>query len=96
MNSTIDKNKEIANKKSLFFDYHIILYDEPYSFTISAVIIGLLLTSELSSEEQDSFGNWLQLVGLVLQTYGSQVTTLEIEKELKNIRENLSKEKKSP
>lgn len=74
----------------------IIFNVEPYSFTISAVIIGLLLTSELSSEEQDSFGNWLQLVGLVLQTYGSQVTTLEIEKELKNIRENLSKEKKSP
>ena len=74
----------------------IIFNIEPYSFTISAVIVGLLLTSELSSEEQDSFGNWLQLVGLVLQTYGSQVTTLEIEKELKNIRENLSKEKKSP
>ena len=74
----------------------IIFNVEPYSFTISAVIVGLLLTSELSNEEQDSFGNWLQLVGLVLQTYGSQVTTLEIEKELKNIRENLSKEKKSP
>ena len=74
----------------------IIFNIEPYSFTISAVIVGLLLTSELSSEEQDSFGNWLQLVGLVLQTYGSQVTTLEIEKELKNIRENLSKEKKTP
>lgn len=74
----------------------IIFNVEPYSFTISAVIVGLLLTSELSNEEQDSFGNWLQLVGLVLQTYGSQVTTLEIEKELNNIKEDLSKEKKSP
>lgn len=50
---------------------------DPYTFTGSAVIIGLLLTQELSISEQDSIGNWLQLIGLVMQTYSSQVATLE-------------------
>lgn len=54
----------------------IILDIEPYSFTLSAVIIGILLTNELSLEEMSSFGNWLQLTGLVVQTYASQVATI--------------------
>jgi len=71
----------------------IIFNVEPYSFTVSAVIVGLVLTNELSANEQDSFGNWLQLVGLVLQTYGSQVATLNIkeEKELETIKESIKK-----
>ena len=50
---------------------------DPYTFTGSALEIGLILVNELSPNEQDSVGNWLQLVGLVMQTYASQVTTLE-------------------
>lgn len=50
---------------------------DPYTFTGSALVIGLILVNELSPNEQDSIGNWLQLVGLVMQTYASQVTTLE-------------------
>ena len=50
---------------------------EPYTFTGSALVIGLILVNELSPNEQESIGNWLQLVGLVMQTYASQVTTLE-------------------
>lgn len=46
---------------------------DPYTFTGSAMIIGLFLTNELTLEEQDSIGNWLQLVGLIIQTYSSQV-----------------------
>lgn len=45
---------------------------EPYSFTTLAFLIGIILTKELSSEEQGSVGNWLQLVGLTMQTYSSQ------------------------
>lgn len=45
---------------------------DPYTFTGSAVVIGLVSASELSELEQDSIGNWLQLVGLTIQTYGSQ------------------------
>ena len=48
----------------------------PYSFTTSAFIIGLILARELSIEEQDSIGNWLQLIGLTMQTYASQNVTL--------------------
>ena len=50
---------------------------DPYTFTGSALVIGLVLVNELSPNEQGSVGNWLQLVGLVMQTYASQVTTLE-------------------
>lgn len=57
---------------------------DPYTFTGSAIIIGLLLTQELSVEEQDSVGNWLQLIGLIMQTYASQVATLDASKETKN------------
>lgn len=57
---------------------------DPYTFTGSAIIIGLLLTQELSIEELDSVGNWLQLIGLIMQTYASQVATLESSKESKN------------
>ena len=50
---------------------------EPYGFTTSAFLIGLILVQRLSIEEQDSIGNWLQLVGLTMQTYASQKSTLD-------------------
>lgn len=83
--------------EKIFFDI------DPYTFTGSAVIIGLLLTQELSANEQDSVGNWLQLIGLVMQTYSSQVITLDVEtdkeendietvkKTIKKIQERLEK-----
>ena len=49
-------------------------------FTTSAFLIGLLLVQELSIEEQDSIGNWLQLVGLTMQTYASQQITIDASK----------------
>lgn len=61
----------------------IVFNVDPYTFTGSAIIIGLLLTQELSNDEQDSVGNWLQLIGLIMQTYASQVSTLESSKEQK-------------
>ena len=57
----------------------------PYSFTTSAFIIGLILARELSIEEQDSIGNWLQLIGLTMQTYASQNVTLVTNKDSSNI-----------
>lgn len=49
---------------------------DPSSFTTSAFLIGILLTKDLSNEELDSVGNWLQLVGLTMQTYASQYSTI--------------------
>lgn len=75
----------------------------PYSFTTSAFLIGLILSQHLSIEEQDSVGNWLQLIGLTMQTYASQKTTLEaagkeessnvetLKKAVKKIEEELDK-----
>lgn len=56
--------------KNLLFDLN------PYSFTGSAIIIGLFLINELTPEEQNSIGNWLQLIGLTIQTYASQQALL--------------------
>ncbi len=49
----------------------------PYSFTGSAILVGLILIQELDASEQSSIGNWLQLVGLTIQTYASQVVVVQ-------------------
>ncbi len=67
----------------------------PYSFTTSAFLIGLLLVQELSIEEQDSIGNWLQLVGLTMQTYASQKVTLDVNEETTKEDDNIDALKKT-
>lgn len=64
--------------KDLFFGMN------PYTFTGSAIVIGLYLVNELSPNEQASIGNWLQLIGLTVQTYASQVTNLNTKKDQSN------------
>ncbi len=54
---------------------HFLEQIDPYTFTGSAFLLGLLLANDLTEDEQDSVGNWLQLVGMTMQTYASQVTT---------------------
>lgn len=56
---------------------------DPATFTGSAFIIGILLNNELTPLEQDSVANWLQLVGLVVQTYASQISLIEGSEEAK-------------
>ena len=58
----------------------IVFNIEPNSFAASAFLIGLILSQKLSLEEQDSIGNWLQLVGLTMQTYASQQITIDASK----------------
>ncbi len=50
---------------------------DPYTFLGSAVIVGILLANDLKEEEQNSIGNWLQLAGLTIQTYASQVSVAD-------------------
>ncbi len=50
---------------------------DPYTFTGSAIVIGLLLTKEFTLDEQENIGNWLQLIGLVVLTYATQAQTIE-------------------
>lgn len=65
---------------------------DSYTFTGSAIIIVFLLVNELTEEEQDSIGNWLQLVGLVIPTYASQVTMNQSVQNNNNDIENLTQE----
>ena len=64
--------------KDLFFGLN------PYTFTGSAIVIGLYLNNELTKEEQASIGNWLQLIGLTIQTYASQVANLQSKNQKNN------------
>lgn len=81
---------------------------EPYSFTTSAFLIGLVLTTELSELELVSVGNWLQLIGLTMQTYAEQKGLIEeakkssenndldtIKKAISKIQDELNKIKKN-
>ncbi len=45
---------------------------DPYSYTTSAFIIGLLLIDNLTPAEQNSVGNWFMMIGQVLETSASQ------------------------
>ena len=58
----------------------IVFNIDPNSFATSAFLIGLILSQKLSLEEQDSIGNWLQLVGLTMQTIASQHITIDTSK----------------
>ena len=58
----------------------IVFNVEHNSFATSAFLIGLILSQKFSLEEQDSIGNWLQLVGLTMQTYASQQITIDASK----------------
>lgn len=44
----------------------------PRSFTILAFIIGYSLIDDLNANEQNAVGNWLLLIGQVLETNGAQ------------------------
>lgn len=47
------------------------------TFTLSAVIIGLALIDDLTANEQNSVGNWLILVGQVLESNAAQQQVIE-------------------
>lgn len=50
---------------------------DPKSFTLSAVIIGFALIDDLTANEQNSVGNWLMLVGQVLEANATQQQVIE-------------------
>lgn len=49
----------------------------PKEFTISACIIGYLLIDNFNANEQNAIGNWLMLVGQVLETNASQLQVIQ-------------------
>lgn len=44
----------------------------PALFTITAELLGVLISESLRFNQQNSVGNWLELVGQVIETYNAQ------------------------
>lgn len=68
MNS--DSNNPLTLFKSYFFNL------KPYEFALLANVLGILLCNYLDSNEQNSFGNWLELLGQEILTVQAQGVTL--------------------
>lgn len=66
----------------------------PRVYTISAVIVGLLLIDDLDTYEQNALGNWLYLVGQIMISNASQQSLIQSEIYYQNINLN-SKENKN-
>lgn len=49
---------------------------EPSTFSLSAISIGFILSSDLTPAEKNSVGNWFMLVGQVLCTNAGQEQVL--------------------
>lgn len=44
----------------------------PFEFTTLGIIIGYALSLSLTIDEQNSLGNWLELVGQIILTFNAQ------------------------
>lgn len=44
----------------------------PYEYSTIAFIMGIIISSQLTTSEQNSLGNWLQLIGQTLETMSAQ------------------------
>lgn len=62
------------------------------TYTLSAVIVGYLLTGNLNSYEQNALGNWFMTVGQILECNSAflQAEIYEDNKNKSNISKNLS------
>lgn len=49
-----------------------ILNLSPFEFTTLGTIVGYLIASVLSIQEQNSVGNWFELVGQIILTFNAQ------------------------
>lgn len=50
---------------------------DPQTYTISAAIVGALISPEFTANEANTVGNWLILVGDYLLTYAGQIALIE-------------------
>ncbi|MDD3341027.1 MAG: hypothetical protein PHN72_02340 [Bacilli bacterium] len=55
----------------------------PYEFSIIASALGLFISSTLTVNQQNSLGNFLELLGQVILTVNAQATTLQQERSKK-------------
>lgn len=64
--------EQLVTKENLKNISSIILKLSPFEFVTSATIIGYLLSVNLSVAEQNSLGNWFELVGQIILTFNAQ------------------------
>jgi len=46
----------------------------PFEFTTLGIVTGYILSERLTINQQNSLGNWLELVGQIILTYNAQGT----------------------
>lgn len=51
--------------------------NNPKAYTLSALIIGYLLTGDLTAKEQNALGNWLMAVGQILAANATVQSSIE-------------------
>ena len=67
-----EKLKEFINNENLKNMCSFILNLSPFEFTTTATILGYMLSLILTTSEQNSVGNWFELVGQILLTFNAQ------------------------
>lgn len=75
---------------------------DPYEFTLVSTIIGFIISPSLTINEQNSLGNFFELLGQIILTINAQATTLnskknvniyneieELKNEIRNLKDKL-------
>lgn len=68
---------------------------DPHVFSLIAVAIGYALVGDLDVNEQNSLGNWFELVGQYMLTHSAQQQMIESRIEKSNININSQQYKKT-
>lgn len=64
--------EDLVNKQNLKDLSSIILKSTPFEFVTLGTIVGYLLSANLTINEQNSLGNWFELVGQIILTFNAQ------------------------
>ncbi len=64
--------EDLVNKQNLKNLTSIILKLSPFEFVTLGTIVGYILSVNLTINEQNSLGNWFELVGQIILTFNAQ------------------------
>lgn len=67
-----NKEKEFIKEENIKNLASYILNLSPFEFSTTATILGYALSLILTTAEQNSVGNWFELVGQILLTFNAQ------------------------
>lgn len=90
--------EDLVNKENLRNLSSLILKLSPFEFVTVGTIIGYLLSVNLTVTEQNSLGNWFELVGQIILTFNAQGSInippspkefLDLKKKVEEIEKNL-------